>query len=547
MPGTHSRPPAFRGTWRDDLPARAVYAEAAGIQQIVPAAVAVPVDAADVVALVEWAAGSRTSLVARGSGSSMAGGALGDGVMVDLSRIRAIGPIDISSRTVVTGPGAVCADVDAAAARSGLRFPIDPSSARFCTVGGMTGTNASGGRTLRFGQMNAWVHGIECVFADGSRAWIRRGESPPSLPVLTRFAAVAAELRAAEERSPARHVGVRKDSSGYALSAWAASDSLVDLLVGSEGTLALFTALELRLAPVPPASATVLASFPSLDAAAASAAIAAELNATACELLDSTFLQIARRGGPLPVPDDAEAVLLVELEDATVERLGELAQAIGVAFNDAGASHVETALDPVRAAKLWHLRHAASPILAAMSRALTSMQVIEDGAVPPSNLAAYVHGVRASLAQHGFGGVLFGHAGDGHVHANVLVDTSDPDWQSRLEHLFNDVVALTISLGGTLTGEHGDGRLRAGTLARMWPAETMRRFGMVKDAFDPLGILNPGVKLPSAGAPALGGAVKYDRALEPLPAAARRALDIVQRDRAWNRSRLELLEEQPES
>jgi FAD/FMN-containing dehydrogenase len=547
MLGPLSHPPPLRGLWRDDLLARSVYAEAAGIHRILPAAVAVPADADDVVALVGWAAEHRVALTARGSGSSMAGAAVGAGVVVDLSRLRAVGPIDVTARTIHVEPGAICADVDAAAGRSGLRFPVDPSSARFCTVGGMAATNAAGGRTLRYGQMNAWVHGLECVFADGSRGWIRRGAPPPQVPPLARFAAIAPSLKEGELRSPSRHKGVRKETSGYALSAWAASDSLVDLLVGSEGTLAMFTALELRLAPLPAMSATVLASFPSIDAAAAAAVVAAELDATACELLDHTFLQIARRGGPLPVPDDAEAVLLIELEEANAERLDGFTRAIAEAIGKTGATHVETALDPARAAKLWHLRHAASPILAAMSRVLVSMQIVEDGAVPPGRLPAYVRGLRASLVRQGFGGVLFGHAGDGHMHANVLVDTTEPDWQARIERLFDEVVELTASLGGTLAGEHGDGRLRAGALERMWPPDAVGRFKTVKETFDPQGILNPGVKLGLPGAPVLGAAIKHDPALESLPAAARNALDWVQRERAWNRSRLDLLGEDPAS
>jgi FAD/FMN-containing dehydrogenase len=472
----------------------------------------------------------------------MAGAAVGTGVVTDLSVLKSIGPVDAVARAIATGPGAICADVDAAAARWGLRFPVDPSSARFCTVGGMAATNAAGARTLRYGPMNAWVNGLECVFADGTRAWVRRGAPPPDVPALRRFAAIAGTLREDERRAPSRRPSVRKESSGYAVATWAASDSLVDLVVGSEGTLALFTALELRLAPIPAARATVIAAFRSTDAAAAAAAAAAELNASACELLDFTFLEIARRAGPLPVPDDSEAVLLVELEETTPERVDERARAVVTAFTHAGATHVETALDPARAAKLWHLRHAASPILAAMSHALVSMQVVEDGAVPPTQLPAYVRGLRASFALRGFGGVLFGHAGDGHVHANVLVDTRESDWQARLEGVYRDAVELTAALGGTLTGEHGDGRLRAGALATMWSASAINRFRAVKDAFDPDGLLNPGVKFPAPDAPLLGAPIKYDPTLEPLPPAARHALDRVQRERAWNRSRLELLE-----
>jgi FAD/FMN-containing dehydrogenase len=390
--------------------------------------------------------------------------------------------------------------------------------------------------------MHAWVESLTCVFADGTSAELRREAPLPGIPVLERYAQLEAALLDAERATPSRHAGVRKESSGYGLATWARGRSPIDFIVGSEGTLAIVVGAELRLAPQPAATGTVLAAFPTIDAAAAAAATAAELNAAACELLDRTFLDIARRGSAIPVPDDADAVLLIDLEEPDDARLRQMATALTASARDAGATHTDTALDHAHAEKLWHLRHAASPILAALSRATISMQVIEDGAVPPAKLPEYVRGLRALLAQHDFEGVLFGHAGDGHLHANVLVDVASPDWRQRLTMLFDDTVRLVASLGGTLAGEHGDGRLRAGALSRMWSAATVERFRAVKDAFDPGGILNPGVKLPSVGAPSLGGPVKHDPALEPLPAAARAALDRVQRDRIWHAFRLSLLE-----
>jgi FAD/FMN-containing dehydrogenase len=532
--GVNSAPPAIRGIWRDDEDARAVYSEAAGIQRIVPRAVAVPADASDVVTLVRWAAEHRVPLTPRGSGSSMAGGAVGAGVVVDLSRLLAIEPVDAARKRVVVGPGAICADVDATAHKSGLRFPIDPSSARFCTIGGMAATNAAGSRTLRYGQTRAWVEGLECVFADGARAWIRRSDPVPRVAALERFAALRQSARAATRG------GLRKQSSGYAMSGSGAA-GIIDVLVGSEGTLALFTAIEIRLAPIPAASATLLASFASIDDAAAAAAVAAELNASACELLDRTFLEIARRGGHVDIDESADAVLVVEIEDANASRANDVAAAIASGFRDAGATRVETALDDAHATRLWQLRHAASPILAALSRSTISMQVVEDGAVPPARLAEYVRGLRGAITKHGFEGVLFGHAGDGHVHANVLVDVRAPGWRDRLAHLFDDSVELVQSLGGTLAGEHGDGRLRAAALARVWPGDAVDAFRAVKSAFDPAGILNPGVKLPQQPEP-LGGPIKYDPSLPPLPDRARNALDRIQRERLWGTSRLELLD-----
>ena len=162
----------FRGVFRDDESARAVYAEGAGIARAMPAAVAVPADADDVAALVRWAGASNTPLIARGSGSGMAGGAVGTGVIVDLSRLDAIGPIDSERRRVMVGPGALRGAVNERARRKGLRFPVDPSSGAFCTIGGMTATNAAGAHTLRYGSTRAWVTALDCVFADGTRALI---------------------------------------------------------------------------------------------------------------------------------------------------------------------------------------------------------------------------------------------------------------------------------------------------------------------------------------------------------------------------------------
>jgi FAD/FMN-containing dehydrogenase len=168
------------------------------------------------------------------------------------------------------------------------------------------------------------------------------------------------------------------------------------------------------------------------------------------------------------------------------------------------------------------------------------MQFIEDGAVPPSRLAEYVRGVRAALDRRGVRGVIFGHAGDAHMHVNPLIDVSKPLWRDDVQGLLEDIVTLTAELGGTLTGEHGDGRLRTPLLQRVWSAEARALFTLVKNAFDPGGILNPGVKVPIADQKPLGD-IKYDPALAPLPAAAREALDHVTNDRAYSEFRLSLV------
>jgi len=535
-------PRDFRGVWRDDDAARAVYSEAAGIQRILPRAIAVPADADDVATLVRWAAETTTPLVPRGSGSSMAGGAIGDGVIVDLSRLDTIGEVDTGSRSVRVDPGAVLGAVNERALARGLRFPVDPSSWSFCTLGGMASTNAAGARTIRVGSTRPWIRALDCVFADGSRGEVRRGRAMPDVPLVRHFFAdVAPALIAAERERPSVHDGVRKESSGYGLAAWAQSGELVDLLVGSEGTLALIVGLELALDPMPAATASLLASFRDLESAVAGATAAREAGASACELLDKTFLDVAA-AGPLPVeiPIGTEAVLIAEVESESASAASSEAEVIARSFELAGASAVRHADTEAAQHQLWALRHAASPILAKLDPSLKSMQFVEDGAVPPARLAEYVRGVRAALERHGLRGVIFGHAGDAHMHVNPLVDVRLPDWRARVEGLLDEVTSLVSALGGTVAGEHGDGRLRAPLMPRVWSLHAIARFAALKQAFDPLGIFNPGAKVAVAAAEPLGD-VKYDPALAPLPATARAALDRVERDRAYAHFRLDLL------
>jgi FAD/FMN-containing dehydrogenase len=539
-------PTGFRGAFRVDPLARAVYAEAAGIGRITPLAVAVPSDAEDVVTLVRWARATRTPLIPRGSGSSLAGGAIGHGVVVDVSELRAMGEVDAAERSVRVGPGALRGDVDRQARRKKLRFPVDPSSGEFCTIGGMVATNAAGAHTLRFGSMRRWVRALECVFDDGSRVEIRRGVPPPrGVPALERFLNDGRPLVVSgEEIARARHWGVRKDSSGYATADYAESYDLVDLLVGSEGTLAIFTGVELALSPVAGATSSVLGAFSDLEHATRAAVGARAAGAAACELLDRTFLDVARAAQNLrawPVPADTEAVLLVETEGVDAASAISTARTIEALFLETGASVVHVALDEKSEAELWALRHAASPTLARLDPSLKSMQIIEDAAVPPARLGDYVRGVRESLDRNGFRGVIFGHAGDAHVHVNPLIDVRQPDWRERVMRLLEEVTALVASLGGTLTGEHGDGRLRTPLLDRVWDARARERFALVKQCFDPEGIFNPGVKVPVPHASPLEE-IKYDPELPALPDPVRLALLEVENHRAYARSRLELLD-----
>lgn len=538
MTSCHIPPAGFRGAYRSDHLALAVYSEAAGIGRIVPSAVAVPDDADDVVTIVKWAKERSIPLIPRGSGTSMAGGAIGSGVIVDLSRMNTIGSVDLHSHSIWVGPGALRGAVNRVAFDSGLRFPVDPSSGEYCTVGGMVSTNAAGAHTLRFGATRDWVIALDCVFEDGSRAKISRLQSlPKGIPALERFLSDV-EPKMIESDS-LLHIGVAKDSSGYGIASYAHTRKLIDLLVGSEGTLAIIVGVQLGLAPLARTTSSVLGAFRSLDDAVAGAVKARAAGAVACELLEKTFLDVAS----LPsIPPKTEAVLLAEVEGGSDQETAKSAKDLASAFTVSGAIMTQVALGQAEQHEMWELRHAASPILSKLDPSLKSMQFIEDGAVPPANLADYVRGVRSALEKRDIRGVIFGHAGDAHMHVNPLVDVSSPDWRSKVEGLLDEIVDLTASLGGTLSGEHGDGRLRTPLMSRVWSENARELFSLVKKAFDPAGILNPGVKVPLSGQKPLGD-IKYDPSLAPLPREAREALDKITDARAYSTFRLSMIPE----
>jgi len=334
---------------------------------------------------------------------------------------------------------------------------------------------------------------------------------------------------------------VLKESSGYAVATYAQTQELVDLLVGSEGTLAIFTAMELALVPVAAARVSILVSFSDIGGAVEAAIQARQLGASACELLDRTFLRIAATAGAgIPVSAESDAVLLIETEADEPAAARRSADEILAACRAFGVLDASTAIEPAREEELWSLRHAASPAIARMDPRLRSMQFIEDAAVPPESLARYVRGVRAILDRAGVAGAIFGHAGDAHVHVNPLLNVGEPGWRESLERILVEVTELVAQLGGSASGEHGDGRLRTPLLDKVWSPRARETFAAVKRAFDPSAIFNPGVKVPLAGQRAVD-VVKYDPALDPLPPRARAALDAVDRERGYARFRLDLL------
>ncbi len=474
---------------------------ASGPFELRPELVAIPTSARDVAALVRWAGSTGRSLTGRGAGTGMPGGNVTRHVLVDLrTHFRRVVALDEAARTITVQPGVTVAEVERTAALHGLTFPVRPSSAERCVVGGVVANNAAGPAALKYGSARQWVEAADVVLADGRPVRLTR-ESGARDPL----AGAVEALGTGGDEWP----GVRKNSSGYALDAVARSGRGLDLLVGSEGTLALVTEVTLALTPVAEARATAVVAARDIAELTGWAATARDLGATACEFLGRRLLELAGLAVDAELASlvaGAEALVLVELEGdaATVSAMLNELKAIA----DSEGSAYRTASSAAEADRLWSLRRRASPaIREAADRGLVSMQFIEDSVVPPGHLGAYVQGVQAILAEQGTDAAIFGHAGDANVHVNPLVDVRASDWRERVRRILDRTVALVAHLGGTLSGEHGDGRVRAPFLARIWGERRARAFAEVKRRLDPQGVLNPGVVVALPGQDPLDGLV----------------------------------------
>jgi FAD/FMN-containing dehydrogenase len=497
-----SAPAGFRGRFLLDTQSRAHHGSASGILSRLPRAVAEPLDPDDLSVLVRWAAEQRVPLVPRGAGTGMPGGNVGDGVAVDLvTGFRRPAEIDPDLVRATVQPGLTLTELNTAAAAHGLHLPVDPSSGERCTIGGMIANNSAGAHSVKYGAMRDWVVSVDLVLADGTPARLARGERVEQPALTAILDTLTPALQSDQDRILARWPRVRKNSSGYALKEYLQTGDLLDLIVGSEGTLALLTAATVRLAPIPAHRGVALVELTSLEAAGEVIEALLPLRPATCEMLDRSLLEIVRQAGAdadYPLNSDLEAILLVEMEGESIAEVGEALRDVTAAARPF-SRRVSLAIEPEQQHRFWSVRHRASPLIAERARGRTSMQFIEDGVVPISALPEYVRLLRRVLEKHDLPAVIFGHAGDGNLHVNPLVDTSFPRYAETLEEVLSEIAGGIALLGGTLAGEHGDGRLRAPFLETIWGAEMVGHFRNVKNAFDPLNILNPGVILPLPG------------------------------------------------
>lgn len=415
-----------------------------------PLAVVRAEDAAQVQVAVRWAAEHRVPVVPRGAGSGLSGGstAVDGGLVLSLERMRAV-EIDVDCKVAVVEPGALNAEVKAAAAEHGLWYPPDPSSYEICSIGGNVATNAGGLCCVKYGVTTDYVLGLDVVLADGTLVTLG-----------------------------GRRI---KDVAGL---------SLLKLFVGSEGTLGVVTRAILRLVPAQEARSTLVATFADVDAAAhAVLAVGRRLRPSMMELMDRASINAVEDHRPMGLDREAGALLVAQSDAPAAARAVEV-ETMRTACEGAGATAVFVTDDPEEGELFVAARRAAFPAIEARGALL-----LEDVGAPVPQLPALLAAIAAVAAEHRLEIPVVAHAGDGNTHPIIVYDPADPDSERRARAAFDDIMRAAIGLGGTITGEHGVGRAKRGALPDQLGPDVMALTRRVKDALDPLGILNPGAVL----------------------------------------------------
>ena len=440
--------------WCTDPSERLAYAFDNSRRERLPDAVALPTTREQVIALVRACRAHRVPLVARGRGTNTTGASVpvAGGVVVSFERMNRILSIRPGDRCAVVEPGVLNGDLQAALQPHGLFWPPDPTSAAFSTVGGNLACNAGGPRAVKYGASRDNVLALTAV--TGAGELIECGTA------------------------------TTKGATGY---------DLHRLLVGSEGTLALIVEASLRLTPTPAARRALRAIYRDVSSAALAVArlMAQPVTPSMLEFMDAHAVRLARDVGGADLPADAGALLMIEA-DGDAQTLPHDIEALARAAEGDGLVSLDDAADETARARLWAARKALSPAL----RTLAPGKINEDVVVPVSRIPALVDGVQALAREFDLPIVCFGHAGNGNLHVNLMYDPADAAQSERARAAMARVFGLAVSLGGTLSGEHGIGLAKRDFMPQAVTPPTLAVMRQLKAVFDPDGILNPGKLLP---------------------------------------------------
>jgi glycolate oxidase len=422
--------------------------------KVVPAVVVLPHTAAQVAAVVRACVAAGVPFVARGSGTGLSGGALphADGVLIVTAQMRRIIEVAPQDERAVVEPGVINLQVTRAATPHGYYYAPDPSSQQICSIGGNVAENSGGAHCLKYGFTTNHVTGLEIVTPAGDL--VRLGGRAPDPP-------------------------------GY---------DLLGAFVGSEGTLGIATEITVRLTRLPEAVRTLLAAFPSTDqaGAATSAIIGAGVVPAAIEMMDVLAIEAAEAAVACGYPAGAGAVLIVELDGAAAEVAAQFEQ-VSRLCDDNGAFEIRIAADDVERALFWKGRKSA---FAAVGR-ISPDYIVQDGVIPRTALPEVLRRIGALAQDHGIRVANVFHAGDGNLHPLVLFDDAVPGEADRAEEVSGAIIDLCIEYGGSITGEHGVGMDKAKYMPRMFTDDDLDTMQLVRCAFDPDGLANPGKIFPT--------------------------------------------------
>ncbi|SCG70992.1 FAD-linked oxidase C-terminal domain-containing protein [Micromonospora inositola] len=422
--------------------------------KVVPALVALPADAAQCAAVVRACVAAGTPFVARGSGTGLSGGALphADGVLIVTSRMRDILEVAPDDERAVVQPGVINLAVSRAANPHGWYYAPDPSSQQICSIGGNVAENSGGAHCLKYGFTTNHVTGVELVTPDGDR--VRLGGPAPDAP-------------------------------GY---------DLLGAFVGSEGTLGIATEVTVRLTRLPESVRTLLAAFETTDqaGAATSAIIAAGVVPAAVEMMDALAISAAEAAVHCGYPPGAGAVLIVELDGPEPEVAAQFDQ-VERLCRDNRAFEIRIAADDAERALFWKGRKSA---FAAVGR-ISPDYIVQDGVIPRTALPEVLRRIGELSAERGIRVANVFHAGDGNLHPLVLFDGSVDGQTERAEEVSGAILDLCVSHGGSITGEHGVGMDKAKYMPRMFTADDLDTMQLLRCAFDPAGLANPGKVFPT--------------------------------------------------
>ncbi|HEY3346563.1 MAG TPA: FAD-linked oxidase C-terminal domain-containing protein [Nitrospirota bacterium] len=414
-----------------------------------PDAVVRPADATQVRAIMNITKAHGTAVVPRGAGTGLSGGCVPSkgGVVIASERLNRIIEIDPAEQIAVVEPGVVTAELDAAARALGLFYPPDPSSFRSCTIGGNIAENAGGLRGLKYGVTRDFVMALNVILPDGR-----------------------------EMRTGSRTV---KNATGY---------DMTRLIVGSEGTLGFITQAVLKLIPLPETKASFLAGFDTLEAAAGAvvAIIKSGVTPSTLEIMDEVTLSAVK---DYTKADGLEyaAMLLIEV-DGSGPDVARQSERLTGALAGSGVKELVREDDHARQERLWSARRSALTALARISPSV----ILEDATVPRRKIPDMVRAIQKAAAEHSLLIGTFGHAGDGNLHPTIITDLRVPENRMRVEAAVEDIFHAAIQLGGTLSGEHGIGIMKAPFLESEIGADSVAAMRAVKDALDPAGTMNPG-------------------------------------------------------